>query len=155
MHEYTRCLAVMLRPYGVTANAIAPGDIVTPGFVASRQIDEGQLAETGTLERYGRPIDVARAGGGIHHRAGAPRRRRAAVLRRLVPIIRTPANIPPPGFDSTRSAALPVATRRCRRHDRLPLVHVDLPRSGGPPRTSRSDSFHRTAYVSLATGAKP
>jgi 3-oxoacyl-[acyl-carrier protein] reductase len=61
VHEYTRCLAVMLRPYNVTANAVAPGDIVTPRFVASRQTDPNRFIEEGTLDRYGRPIEVARA----------------------------------------------------------------------------------------------
>ncbi len=61
VHEYTRCLAVMLRPHDVTANAIAPGDIITPRFVASRPIEDARMVETGTLERYGRPIEVARA----------------------------------------------------------------------------------------------
>jgi 3-oxoacyl-[acyl-carrier protein] reductase len=60
VHEYTRCLAVMLRPHSVTSNAIAPGDIVTPRFVASRVVEEVKMVEEGTLERYGRPIEVAR-----------------------------------------------------------------------------------------------
>ena len=61
VHEYTRCLAVMLRPHNVTANVIAPGDILTPRFAASRQIEDAKMVETGTLERYGRPIEIARA----------------------------------------------------------------------------------------------
>jgi 3-oxoacyl-[acyl-carrier protein] reductase len=61
VHEYTRCLAVLLRPHNVTANAIAPGDIVTPRFVASRPIEDAMMAESGTLERYGRPVEIARA----------------------------------------------------------------------------------------------
>jgi len=61
VHEYTRCLAAMLRPYNITVNAVAPGEIVTPRFVASRQTDPGRFVEQGTLERYGRPIEVARA----------------------------------------------------------------------------------------------
>jgi 3-oxoacyl-[acyl-carrier protein] reductase len=61
VHEYTRCLAVMLRSHNVTANAIAPGDIVTARYVASRPIEEARLVESGTLERYGRPIEIARA----------------------------------------------------------------------------------------------
>ncbi|HSB82332.1 MAG TPA: SDR family oxidoreductase, partial [Candidatus Methylomirabilis sp.] len=61
VHEYTRCLAVMLRPHNVTANAIAPGGIVTPRFVASRQVEDARMVEAGTLERYGRPIEIARA----------------------------------------------------------------------------------------------
>jgi 3-oxoacyl-[acyl-carrier protein] reductase len=51
----------MLRPHNVTANAIAPGDIVTARYVASRPIEEAKLVEAGTLERYGRPIEIARA----------------------------------------------------------------------------------------------
>jgi 3-oxoacyl-[acyl-carrier protein] reductase len=61
VHEYTRCLALLLRSHNVTANAIAPGDIVTPRFVASRPIEDAMMAETGTLERYGRPVEIARA----------------------------------------------------------------------------------------------
>ena len=60
VHEYSRCLAKMLRPYNVTVNVIAPGEIVTPRFVASRPIDQNRMIEQGTLERYGRPIEVAR-----------------------------------------------------------------------------------------------
>lgn len=60
VHEYTRCLAAMLRPHNVTANAIAPGDIVTPRFVTSRVVEDAKLVEAGTLERYGRPIEIAR-----------------------------------------------------------------------------------------------
>lgn len=61
VHEYTRCLAVMLRPHNVTANIVAPGDIVTPRFLASRVVDVTKQVKTGTLERYGQPIEVARA----------------------------------------------------------------------------------------------
>ncbi len=60
VHEYTRCLAVMLRPYNVTVNAVAPGDIVTSRFVASRQTDPNRFVEATTLEGYGKPIEVAR-----------------------------------------------------------------------------------------------
>jgi 3-oxoacyl-[acyl-carrier protein] reductase len=60
VHEYTRCLATQLRPHNVTVNAIAPGEIVTPRFVASRSIDDAMLAEGGTLVRYGRPAEIAR-----------------------------------------------------------------------------------------------
>ena len=61
VHEYTRCLAVLLRPYDVRANAIAPGSTVTPRFLASRAVDEDMMVTEGTLDRYGRPIEVARA----------------------------------------------------------------------------------------------
>jgi 3-oxoacyl-[acyl-carrier protein] reductase len=60
VHEYTRCLAAQLRPHNVTVNAIAPGSIVTPRITASRPIDDKMLVEGGTLERYGRPAEIAR-----------------------------------------------------------------------------------------------
>lgn len=61
VHEYTRCLAAMLRPYGVYANAIAPGDTITERFKASRPLDEARLAESGSLKRYGWPVEIAKA----------------------------------------------------------------------------------------------
>jgi 3-oxoacyl-[acyl-carrier protein] reductase len=61
VHEYTRCLAALLRPYDVHVNAIAPGPIVTPRFLASRPTDDDMKVKSGTLERYGWPIEVARA----------------------------------------------------------------------------------------------
>ncbi len=60
VHEYTRCLATQLRPHNVTVNAIAPGAIITPRFMASRPVDEKMLVEGGTLVRYGRPAEIAR-----------------------------------------------------------------------------------------------
>jgi len=60
VHEYTRCLATMLKPSNITVNAVAPGSILTPRFQATRPIDDARLVEGGTLERYGRPIEVAR-----------------------------------------------------------------------------------------------
>ncbi|MGC8782280.1 MAG: SDR family NAD(P)-dependent oxidoreductase [Anaerolineae bacterium] len=61
VHEYTRCLADLLRPYNVHVNAVAPGDTVTARFEASRPIDPQLKHAEGTLVRYGRPIEVARA----------------------------------------------------------------------------------------------
>ncbi len=61
VHEYSRCLAVLLRPYDVRVHVIAPGDTVTPRFLASRPIDESMMVKGGTLVRYGWPIEVARA----------------------------------------------------------------------------------------------
>jgi 3-oxoacyl-[acyl-carrier protein] reductase len=60
VHEYTRCLALLLRPYNVRANAIAPGDVVAPRWAATRTPDPKLMVEGGTLIRYGRPIDIAR-----------------------------------------------------------------------------------------------
>ena len=59
VHEYTRCLAAQLRPYNVYVNAIAPGPVVTPRFLASRRIDEALTVKGGTLERYGQPQEIA------------------------------------------------------------------------------------------------
>ncbi|MBN1249208.1 MAG: SDR family oxidoreductase [Anaerolineae bacterium] len=61
VHAYSRCLAAMLRPYSVTVNVVAPGLIVTPRFLASRETDDDMKVVDGTLERYGWPIEVARA----------------------------------------------------------------------------------------------
>jgi 3-oxoacyl-[acyl-carrier protein] reductase len=59
VHEYSRCLAAMLRPYNVSVNVVAPGEIVTARFLASRPIDENRNVTSGTLQRYGWPIEVA------------------------------------------------------------------------------------------------
>jgi len=61
VHEYTRCLAAQLRPDNVRANAVAPGPVITPRFEASRPIDKSKKITDGTLERYGQPIEIARA----------------------------------------------------------------------------------------------
>ena len=60
VHEYTRCLAAQLRPHGVYANVIAPGEIITPRFVASRPTREERKVREGPLTRYGWPEEVAR-----------------------------------------------------------------------------------------------
>lgn len=59
--EYSRCLAVQLRPYNISVNVIAPGGVLTPRFRASRPLDERRVAAEGTLEGYGDPMDIARA----------------------------------------------------------------------------------------------
>jgi|TARA_Y100000310_G_scaffold233887_2_gene236771 3-oxoacyl-[acyl-carrier protein] reductase len=61
VHEYTRCLAGQLRPHGVYANVIAPGEIITPRFEASRPTREERKVESGALTRYGWPQEVAKA----------------------------------------------------------------------------------------------
>jgi len=60
VHEYTRCLALEMRPYDVHVNAVAPGDTITARFVASRPTEESKMVREGSLERYGWPIEVAR-----------------------------------------------------------------------------------------------
>lgn len=61
VHEYTKCLAAQMRPYGVYANVIAPGEIITPRFVASRPTREERKVTEGALTRYGWPMEVAKA----------------------------------------------------------------------------------------------
>jgi NAD(P)-dependent dehydrogenase (short-subunit alcohol dehydrogenase family) len=60
VHEYTRCLAALLRTYDVSVNAVAPGPIVTARFLASRPTEDSMMVKSGTLDRYGWPIEVAR-----------------------------------------------------------------------------------------------
>ncbi|MDR0576519.1 MAG: SDR family oxidoreductase [Candidatus Accumulibacter sp.] len=62
IHEYTRCLAAMLRPHGVYANVVAPGGTMSERFKASRPIDETRVAPVGgSLERYGYMEEIAQA----------------------------------------------------------------------------------------------
>jgi 3-oxoacyl-[acyl-carrier protein] reductase len=61
VHEYSRCLAALLRPHNIRVNVVAPGPTVTPRFLASRPTDEDMKVHNGTLVRYGWPIEVARA----------------------------------------------------------------------------------------------
>ena len=59
VHEYTRCLAAQLRSDNIPVNCVAPGGTVTERFLRIHEIDDEKLIETGTLERYGRPEEVA------------------------------------------------------------------------------------------------
>ena len=60
VHHYTRCLADQLRPVNVNVNAIAPGEIVTARFLASRTPQTERQVEGGNLTRYGWPAEIAR-----------------------------------------------------------------------------------------------
>ena len=60
VHEYTRCLAAQLRPHGVYANVIAPGEIITARFEASRPTRDERKVHEGALTRYGWPEEVAK-----------------------------------------------------------------------------------------------
>ena len=60
VHEYTRCLAAQLRPDNVYVNAIAPGEIITARFVASRPTNEDRKVHDGALTRYGWPDEIAK-----------------------------------------------------------------------------------------------
>jgi 3-oxoacyl-[acyl-carrier protein] reductase len=59
VHEYTRCLATQLRPFNVPVNCVAPGGTVTNRFLVIHDIEQDKLVEEGTLDRYGRPPEVA------------------------------------------------------------------------------------------------
>ncbi len=59
--HFTRCLAAQLRPHGVNVNAVSPGGIKTARFLATRQVAQERLADTGRLTRLGESLDVANA----------------------------------------------------------------------------------------------
>jgi 3-oxoacyl-[acyl-carrier protein] reductase len=61
VHQYMRCLAAQLRPNGVYANVVAPGEIITARFEASRPTKDDRKVAFGALSRYGWPIEVAKA----------------------------------------------------------------------------------------------
>ena len=58
--EYTRCLALQMRPYDVTVNSLAPGDTRTGRFLGTREVDQERMTESGTLERIALVDEVAR-----------------------------------------------------------------------------------------------
>ena len=59
LHEYTRCLADQLRKHNIPVNCVAPGGTVTERFLRINPIDDEMMIDQGTLERYGRPDEVA------------------------------------------------------------------------------------------------
>ena len=61
VHEYTRCLAALVREHNVRANAIAPGLIVVPRILAQGRADNAPKMTDGTLKRPGYPIEIAKA----------------------------------------------------------------------------------------------
>ena len=61
VHHYTRNLAHQMRPYDISVNVVAPGPIITPRFLASRDTEDSKMVKEGTKERYGWPIEIARA----------------------------------------------------------------------------------------------
>lgn len=58
--EYTRCLAMQLRPYNVNVNSLAPGDTRTGRFLGTRHVPEERLVIEGTLDRIALVDEVAR-----------------------------------------------------------------------------------------------
>ncbi|MHC4878006.1 MAG: SDR family NAD(P)-dependent oxidoreductase [Planctomycetota bacterium] len=59
VHEYTRCLAEQLKSYNIPVNCVAPGGTVTERFLRIHEVDSERLVTEGTLNRYGRPHEVA------------------------------------------------------------------------------------------------
>lgn len=59
VHSWTRCLADQLRPHNIPVNCVAPGGTVTERFLRIHEIDDAQLVTEGTLNRYGRPDEIA------------------------------------------------------------------------------------------------
>ncbi len=59
VHSWTRCLAEQLRPFNIPVNCVAPGGTVTERFLRIHEVDESRLVEEGTLDRYGRPSEIA------------------------------------------------------------------------------------------------
>lgn len=58
--EYTRCLAMQLRPYDITVNSLAPGDTRTGRFLGTRAVATERMVTEGTLDRIGTVDEVAR-----------------------------------------------------------------------------------------------
>jgi 3-oxoacyl-[acyl-carrier protein] reductase len=58
--EYTRCLAVQLRPYNINVNSLAPGDTRTGRYLGTREVDEARLVTEGTLDRIAQVDEVSR-----------------------------------------------------------------------------------------------
>ncbi|MDP1796253.1 MAG: SDR family oxidoreductase, partial [Planctomycetaceae bacterium] len=58
--EYTRCLAMQLRPHNVNVNSLAPGDTRTGRFLGTRAVPEDRLVTEGTLDRIALVDEVAR-----------------------------------------------------------------------------------------------
>lgn len=58
--EYTRCLAMQLRPFNVNVNSLAPGETRTGRFLGTRPVDQNRLVTDGTLDRIGQVDEVAR-----------------------------------------------------------------------------------------------
>ena len=59
VHAWTRSLAEQLRPHNIPVNCVAPGGTVTERFLRIHEIDDARLVTEGTLDRYGRPEEVA------------------------------------------------------------------------------------------------
>ena len=59
VHAWTRCPATQLQPYNIPVNCVAPGGTVTERFNRIHDTDPDKYVTEGTLDRYGRPHEVA------------------------------------------------------------------------------------------------
>lgn len=59
--HWTKCLAMQMRPHGVTVNSVSPGPTKTARFLVTRHVPEEVLGDVGTLTRLGEPDDIAKA----------------------------------------------------------------------------------------------
>jgi len=57
--QYSRCLALDLRPHGIRVNAISPGPTKTARFVVTRVTDPTMMDESHPLARYAKPEEIA------------------------------------------------------------------------------------------------
>ncbi len=57
--HYTRCLAFEMRPIGVRVNCVSPGPTMTARFLATRAVDDEMATDRVSLNRYGRPEEIA------------------------------------------------------------------------------------------------
>ncbi len=57
--QYTRCLALEMRPAGVRVNVISPGPAKSARFLATRQTDPKMMVDGPTLDRYANPSEIA------------------------------------------------------------------------------------------------
>lgn len=57
--HYTRCLAQEMRASGVRVNAVSPGPAKSARFMATRPTDPEMMAESGSLNRYAAPAEIA------------------------------------------------------------------------------------------------
>jgi 3-oxoacyl-[acyl-carrier protein] reductase len=48
-----------MKPYNVNVNAVAPGDIVTERWKASREYEQEKMVTGGTIDRYGQPEEIS------------------------------------------------------------------------------------------------
>ena len=138
MQGFTKTLAIELGPFGVTANAVAPGFIVTDMTAATAArvgmaFEDFQAAAATQIpvRRVGQPDDVAHVisflaseGAGLRLRPGDLRGGRAAVLTGDGPDGSGPA----PGTGARRAAPAGHATS-CAGHDPAGMDRLDFLRA--------------------------